>query len=95
MVQTGHDEVSCLLLNIRTILTFLSNSWYRVQPELISDPETHEAVVRFVHPVGPGSTEDGWMKRNPADVQPESKGGPGSDRVLSLEEIAKHDKRVR
>jgi hypothetical protein len=35
------------------------------------------------------------MKPNPVDVQSESKTGHGSGRVLSLEEIAKHNQKVR
>ena len=75
-------------------LHFCSNCWYRVRPEIREDHETHEAVVRFVHPVGLGKDEDGWMIPNPEDGEGQSKGGAGSDRVLSLEEISKHSKKA-
>ena len=50
--------------------------------------------MRFVHPVAPGKDTDGWMKPNPEDADEQSQAGAQSDRVLSLEEIAKHGKRV-
>ncbi|GJE93762.1 molybdopterin binding oxidoreductase [Phanerochaete sordida] len=71
----------------------MNNAWYRVRTEIKEDPDTHETVVHFLHPVGPGKDTDGWMKPNPEDVDDGAKGGPGSDRVLSLEEIAKHGTR--
>lgn len=71
----------------------MNNAWYRIRPEIAEDPETHETVVRFVHPVAPGKDTDGWMKPNPEDADEQSQAGAQSDRVLSLEEIAKHGKR--
>ena len=57
------------------------------------DQNTRESLVQFVHPVGPGKDDDGWMKPNPADVETEQTSSSDS-RVLSLEEIAKHSKKV-
>lgn len=71
-----------------------SNAWYRVRSAVEQDPETQQNIVRFVHPVGAGQATDGWMKPNPEDEKADSQGDAGTDRVLSLEEIEKHSKRV-
>lgn len=71
-----------------------SNSWYRLRPSIVQDSETKEAAVQFKHPVAPGNDDSGWMKPNPADADDDGGSGSGDDRVLSLEEIAKHDKRI-
>lgn len=49
--------------------------------------------MQFKHPVGPGSDDSGWMKPNLEDVESEID-EPSDERVLSLEEIAKHDNNV-
>ena len=71
-----------------------SNAWYRIRHEMVTDPETGKPAVKFKHPVAPGSDDSGWMKPNPDDAQEDNK-TDGDQRVLSLEEIAKHNNKVR
>ncbi|KAI0761830.1 hypothetical protein BD413DRAFT_485296 [Trametes elegans] len=70
-----------------------SNSWYRVRPNIITEPEEYPRIVRFQHPVAPLDEEGGWM------ISPEgsnSTNGSNEDTPplpeFSLAEIAKHNK---
>ena len=57
------------------------------------DAKKNQTVVKFKHPVTNKKEDDGWMK-------PAKKTGASSnkqsdkDRVLSLEEISKHNSKV-
>ena len=72
-----------------TTLSSRSNSWYRVRPFIIDDPETHEKVLQFKHPVANNKEDDGWMK--PPKKKEEPKSSEKDGKTFSLEEIAKHD----
>ena len=50
------------------------NAWYRIRSTVVTDPNTKQPLVHFVHPVGPGKDDDGWMKPNPEDAE-QSSGG--------------------
>lgn len=74
------------------IMGIMNNSWYRVRPSLVTDPETKQPVIHFRHPVAPGQEEGGWMKPNIEDVIADQSGG-SSGKTLSIEEVEKHNKR--
>lgn len=78
--------------SIAKSLRAFSNSWYRVRHTLEEDPESGGPVVRFIHPVAPGNGGGGWIK--PAE-EPKSEDSKGTEKTFSLEEIAKHNKKVR
>ncbi|RDX54486.1 hypothetical protein OH76DRAFT_1461500 [Lentinus brumalis] len=66
------------------------NSWYRVRPNIVQDPDTMLPAVEFQHPVAPGNGEGGWMVP-PKEQQPDQSGKAGDLKTFSLEEIAKHN----
>ncbi|KIP03550.1 hypothetical protein PHLGIDRAFT_496512 [Phlebiopsis gigantea 11061_1 CR5-6] len=90
-MQTQPEHIAWYVFTRTEFRHLLTNAWYRIRSHIVTDPNTKQSLVHFVHPVGPGKDDDGWMKPNPEDA--EQSGGGGSDRVLSLEEVAKHDKR--
>ncbi|KAI0675969.1 hypothetical protein C8Q78DRAFT_360877 [Trametes maxima] len=75
-----------------TLTGMMNNSWYRVRPNLLRDPETSSTIVRFQHPVAPLDEVGGWM------IAPETVAKETHDNTntglpaFSLEQIAKHDK---
>jgi nitrate reductase (NAD(P)H) len=71
----------------------LNNAWYRVRPELETGTDG-KAHARFKHPVGPGATTDGWMKKSEIEQVKEEAAKPADDdeKQFTLEEIQKHDK---
>ncbi|KAH9947340.1 Oxidoreductase, molybdopterin-binding domain-containing protein [Amylocystis lapponica] len=95
------EEISCRAFDNKkntqpehitwNLMGMMNNSWYRIRPSLITDPETKQSVIHFRHPVAPGPAEGGWMKPNKEDKLA-SQSDSRSDKTFSLEEIAKHDK---
>ncbi|KAJ3533482.1 hypothetical protein NM688_g7276 [Phlebia brevispora] len=69
----------------------MNNAWYRIRHVITADPQTGNVMIQFRHPVAPGSDESDWMKPDPEDVQSDDNKANGDQRVLSLEEIAKHN----
>ena len=79
---------------VAILMDVFSNAWYRIRHEMVTDSETGKSAIKFKHPVAQGSDDSGWMKPNPDDAQEDNK-TDGDQRVLSLEEIAKHNNKVR
>ena len=63
-----------------------------MRPRVVQEAGTALPIVEFQHPVAPGIDEGGWMKPPVTEVR-EDKGTPV--KTFSLEEVAKHDNKVR
>ena len=64
-----------------------------MRPKIVQDPDTRLPAVEFEHPVAPGNEEGGWMK--PPKDQQADHSRKDDLKTFSLEEIAKHNSKVR
>lgn len=58
------------------------------------DSNSTLSAVLFRHPVAPLDEEGGWMPPPKEDADAKSNAGSEKLKIYSLEEIAKHDKKV-